>query len=560
MGKIVKYLGLSLVLIVLIVTVSTGYLYLSADMPVPVVVADTSQYQRQDSTGVRRYGDNTLRKSETGLWELKVTGDAFHRGYAIGKLSKDLLYYQEKVFVDQIREIVPSESYLKFLRFFIAIFNRNLSKHVADEFREEIYGISLSCTSEYDFIGSPYERQMNYHAAHDIGHAMQDYMLVGCTSFASWGTHSADSALIVGRNFDFYMGDEFALNKQVAFYFPDSGYKFAAVGWPGMTGVLSGMNEAGLTVTINAAKSAVPFSAATPISLLTREILQYASTIEEAYAVAKTRKTFVAESILVGSARDGKAAIIEKSPGRIALFSPRGEQLVSANHFQSSDFSRDKRNLENIRTSDSPYRYARMQELLEAAGPVDAQKAAAILRDRMGLAGEEIGLSNEMAINQFIGHHSVIFKPRDLLMWVSTSPWQSGRFVAYDLRRIFGGRADFTHEIYSPELTIAADSLQCGPILDRLLLYRKLTILIKKNTEQSRIMDEELLCRYKNSNPEMYYVYEVLGDYYQSVGNLPKAQSNWQQALTKSIPKQGERERILKKVQDPKFIVPNPEF
>ena len=93
---------------------------------------------------------------------------------------------------------------------------------------------------------------------------MQDYMLVGCSSFATWGTQSADSSLLIGRNFDFYVGDAFAENKQVAFYVPEQGYRFASVGWPGMIGVLSGMNETGLTVTINAAKSAVPTGSATP--------------------------------------------------------------------------------------------------------------------------------------------------------------------------------------------------------------------------------------------------------------------------------------------------------
>lgn len=90
------------------------------------VYPETDRVIRKDS--LRQYGGNYLRHSESGLWELKVSGPAYERGKAIGQLTSDLLYFQEKVFVDQIKEIVPSESYLKFLRFFIVLFNRNLGK------------------------------------------------------------------------------------------------------------------------------------------------------------------------------------------------------------------------------------------------------------------------------------------------------------------------------------------------------------------------------------------------------------------------------------------------
>lgn len=205
--KTLKYTacGIGLLLVALILFISV--LYFSADMLTPQYTSTaTGEMAQLDS--LRTYEGNYLRHSDSGLWELKVSGNAFQRGEAIGKLSADLLYYQEKVFVDQIREIVPSDGYLKFLRFFIVLFNRNLGENVPEEFRDEIYGISLSCTHEYDFIGTPYERQLNYHSAHDLGHAMQDYMLVGCSSFASWGENSADSSLIIGRNFDFYMGED----------------------------------------------------------------------------------------------------------------------------------------------------------------------------------------------------------------------------------------------------------------------------------------------------------------------------------------------------------------
>ena len=563
--KIFKYTSYVLLSLLVILIAGISYLYFSADMRTPkhepsiimtkVSHADTTtmipaEVLYNDTLDLRYYDGNFLRHSESGLWELFVKGDAFQRGEAIGKLSSDLLHYQEKVFVDQIREIVPSDSYLKFLRFFIVLFNRHLGENVLEEYRDEIYGISLSCTHEYDFIGTPYERQLNYHSAHDLGHAMQDYMLVGCSSFATWGTQSADSSLLIGRNFDFYVGDAFAENKQVAFYVPEQGYRFASVGWPGMIGVLSGMNETGLTVTINAAKSAVPTGSATPISILTREILQYAATIDEAFAIAQKRETFVSESILIGSAKDGKAAIIEKSPEKTVLFTGKeANRLICTNHYQSEEFSKDERNMENIRTSDSPYRFARLTELINEDLPIDVSKAASILRDHKGLQNTDLGLANEMAINQFIAHHSVIFQPEKQLMWVSTSPWQCGKYVAYDLNKIFKDTIDWQHEIYSSALTIPEDKFIDAPEFQHLLTYKKLTPLLLKKIRKKEKIEESVLKTYQASNPSLYYVYEVIGDYYEAMQQPQQAIAYWQQALKRPIPKLQEKERIQQKIQ-----------
>ena len=563
--KIFKYTSCVLLSLLVILIAGVCYLYFSADMLTPkhepgiimtkVSHADTTimvpaEVLYNDTLDLRYYDGNFLRHSESGLWELFVKGDAFQRGEAIGKLSSDLLHYQEKVFVDQIREIVPSDSYLKFLRFFIVLFNRHLGENVLEEYRNEIYGISLSCTHEYDFIGTPYERQLNYHSAHDLGHAMQDYMLVGCSSFATWGTQSADSSLLIGRNFDFYVGDAFAENKQVAFYVPEQGYRFASVGWPGMIGVLSGMNETGLTVTINAAKSAVPTGSATPISILTREILQYTATIDEAFAIAQKRETFVSESILIGSAKDGKAAIIEKSPEKTVLFTGKeANRLICTNHYQSEEFSKDERNMENIRTSDSPYRFARLTELINENLPINVSKAASILRDHKGLQNTDLGLANEMAINQFIAHHSVIFQPEKRLMWVSTSPWQCGKYVAYDLNKIFKDTIDWQHEIYSSALTIPEDKFIDTLEFQHLLTYKKLTPLLLKKIRKKEKIEESVLKTYQASNPSLYYVYEVIGDYYEGMQQPQQAIAYWQQALKRPIPKLQEKERIQQKIQ-----------
>jgi hypothetical protein len=454
--KTLKWIALTVAAVIVLVAAVTAVWYCSADMKQPDIRVDTLDYPVAVQNGWTDCRGNLFRRSDSGLWEAWLYGAPLDRGVALGRMSEELLYYQEKVFIDQIRRIIPSDGYLKFLRYLLIGFNRDLGKNVPEEFREEIYGISLSCTHEFDAIGTPYERQLNYHAAHDIGHTMQEYMLVGCSSFAAWGSVSADSTLIVGRNFDFWVGDDFARNKVVAFYAPEEGYKFASVTWPGMTGVLSGMNDKGLTVTINAAKGAPPISSAMPISLLAREILQYAATIDEAMAIAKSRNTFVSESLLIGSAVDGRAAIIEKSPQQTALYSPDGEYLICTNHYQSPTFAADKYNVENIATSDSPYRFRRIEELIEAAGSIDPAGAAAILRDRLGVGGEDIGPDNPQSINQTFAHHSVIFKPGELLLWVCAAPGSRGEYVCYDLKKIFAA-PDFSAELRTSPLTIPAE-------------------------------------------------------------------------------------------------------
>lgn len=510
--------GIPLALIA-IAALACVWLHATADLGEPEFVpSQVPVVQVNDS--LRRWGSSSLRIDPEGLYEMRVCGGPFERGEAIGKLGEDLLYQQEKAFADKLFEMVPSSRYRAFLHYFITIFNRRMGASVPLEYRQEIKAMSASCTHEFDDFGSPYERQMQYHSAHDIGHVMQDYMLVGCTSFAVWGRESADSSLLMARNFDFYMGEEFAKNKLVLFEKPDSGYAYVSVTWPGMLGVVSGMNTQGLAVTINASKLEVPSSSATPISILVKSILQYASNIEEAETIASSFKTFVCESILVGSANDGRAVIIEKTPSAMGIYSPEGDyassrmttassanmvsqlggpvesvrqgvvssstaegsshgcgsgtgrladsssgnsaassgvtRVICTNHYQSDCFRNDPVNVENIRVSDSGYRYRRVQQLLDSLGTIDYLKAAAVLRDIRGVDGEDVGYCNDLSINQMLAMHSVIFKPAEKKIWVSTSPWQFGKFVCFDLDEVFGEEGLSTRSVRGDGLSDSA--------------------------------------------------------------------------------------------------------
>ena len=545
------YVTLGFVLILALMPVLIlGYLYVTADMKKPVGMQPRAGVEVVVADSMRVFADDTLRHNRPGLWEVKLCGTPFERGEGYGKLTQDLIYHQEKTFIEQLRRMVPSERYLNFLRQVAMVFNHSLGKYVNEEYRQEIYGVSLSCSSDFNFVCEPYERQMNFHSAHDIGHAMQDYMLVGCSSFAAWDTSSVGGDLIVGRNFDFYVGDEFARDKIVAFYFPANGYRFASVSWAGMMGVMSGMNEKGLTVTINAAKSTMPTASATPISLLAREILQYASTINEAVQIANRRQTFVSESLLIASATDGRAAIIEKSPDRMGIVNADTTFIICTNHYQSGVFKNDKRNLENIRNSDSRRRYMRIEELMNRSFPLDEQKAVAILRDNKGLNDSILGMTNEMAINQFIGHHSVVFNASKLQMWVSTSPWQAGPYVAYNLADIFSGKISFASAVNDLKKEIGADKDVSDKMIEELIFYRQLNHELRDSLKLGGTLDSLKLLDFELINPEFFGTHEFLGDYYMSVGDSLQAYNEWQTALQKVIPRLPERERIEAKAAE----------
>ena len=506
------------------------------------------------SPGFWRIGHNWLQKNKSGLWVMYLEGGAYERGVINGKLTRRLLEVQEKAFISQIREMIPSDFYLRFLKYFIYWFNRDLDSYVPKEYKEEIYGISQSASPEFSFIGPAYQRMLNYHSAHDIGHALQDYNLVGCTSFGVWGSRSVDSSLIIGRNFDFHAGEDFSRNKIVMFVKPDSGFRFMMVTWAGMIGTVSGMNEKGLTVTINAARSEVPVSARTPISILAREILQYAGTIDEAYRIAEKHKTFVSESILIGSANDGFAAIIEKSPSAIALLKPGSDHIVCANHFQSERFAKDPANLRDQREGASVYRQRRLLQDLTEFNVLDAPLAARILRDRSGLNGADIGMGNEKAMNQLIAHHSVIFMPARGLAWVSAGPWQCGSYVCFNLYDIFHNFASLQR---NEDVTVAGQAISADPFLESndyqaFLRFQVLRKQGRKALHEGTVsrLNGDFIPELVRSNPGFFETWELAGDLYAASDQHRQAAEAYRNALRLEVPKWGEKTKIIKKLVD----------
>ncbi len=493
------------------------------------------------------YADSWLKKNEFGLWEMYLKGNEFELGVKNGILAEELIHFQEDAFVTQLRKMVPSEFYLDLLKHVVAWMNRNLDQYIPWEFRNEIYGVSLKASDEFNFIGPAYQRMLNYHAAHDIGHALQNMNLVGCTAFGVNGIRSKDGGLLVGRNLDFSMGDDFARNKIVAFYEPDSGYKFVSITWGGMIGVVSGMNEKGLTVSLNAAKSGIPKSTKTPTSILARQILQYASTIDEAYALADQSSVFVAESFLISSARDNKTVVIEKSPDGLAIYDTESDELILTNHFQSDTFKNSELTKKNRSEGSTVYRWERTKELLDREEKHDELTFVKILRDQLGKGDRSIGVGNEKAINQLVAHHSIVFAPQKLKFWISAFPYQLGSYVCYDLNKVFSDSLDIYADVFSAEGTIGEDPFLSSEAFLSWKKYRSETDKLKVMIDNKEIdgIAKHDLDAYIQLNPDYYYPYFIVGECHRLTGNHILAAKMYELSLSKDIPREVDRNSVI---------------
>lgn len=494
------------------------------------------------------FNQNYLTKNKQQLWELYIKGNPLQLGYNNGALTQNLMQKQEEIFFSKVEGFVPSKFKQNLLRGFLKWYNRKMYLNVRKDYQAELYGLSQYSSDKYDFIAPKFLRSMYLHGAHDIGHAMQDLMVVGCTSLAVWNENTEDGDLLIGRNFDFYVGDDFSKNKLIEFVEPEEGIPYLSVSWPGMIGVVSGMNKEGITVTINAGKSKIPLTAKTPISLVTREILQYAKNIDEAIAIARKRKVFVSESILVGSANDKNAVIIEVSPDNFGVYKVENtSRVLCTNHFQSDAYKNDKRNQKHILESHSEYRYEKLQELLQENKRLNPEKMAAILRDKSGLKGEKIGYGNEKAINQLLAHHAVIFSPQKKLVWVSSNPYQLGEFVCYDLNEIFSDKRLKNGEFAKSNLNIAKDPFVDSKEFENYEEYKFASYEVNHATDDKDVMlTDDFLPYYQSLNPDFWLVYYQSGKYYFNKKEYSKAKIEFEKALTKEITTVPDKENVEK--------------
>jgi hypothetical protein len=212
---------------------------------------------------------------------------------------------------------------------------------------------------------------------------------------------------------------------------------FASVAWPGLVGVVSGMNLEGVAVVVHGGRAREPRAEGEPVVHALRRVLSEARTTEEAAALLSSKSPMVSHIVIVTDAH-GHSAVIERAPGipdQLRRLAPRA---ATTNHFESS--LRDDPKNRRVRESTSTLpRRARAERLLSELGPlprVTPARAVELLRDWRAEDGSPLALGDRRAIDALIATHGVIFETGSRRAWVSEAPHLLGRFRAFDLPRL----------------------------------------------------------------------------------------------------------------------------
>jgi isopenicillin-N N-acyltransferase-like protein len=398
---------------------------LSAAPGTPLVVAP----------GLRTLGRSYVLERD-GLTEVGLYGDPVQIGTAHSRLLYAAMLENEGALLHRFDAVVPSAVARTLLVDLAELRYRDIDRGISADRRREIAAGALAFAPDpYASVLPTYQRFLYLNALYDMSLSFEHSPLVGCTTVAFHGTAKPDGGVLLARAFDMEVDPVFDRHKAVFLVHEDGKIPFASVAWPGLVGVVSGMNREGLAVVVHGARAGETTSIGEPVVHALRRVLSEGRTVEDAVRLLGEREPLVSHIVIAADA-EGNVAAIERVPGAHPSVRPLPERAAVTNHLEGP-FRDDPKNQRVLRESTTLARRARADELVaRAPQPLDARAALAILRDHSAAGDAPLPLGDRRAIDAQIATHGVLFDTRTKTLWVSEAPHLSGKFVAFDLERM----------------------------------------------------------------------------------------------------------------------------
>jgi hypothetical protein len=240
-------------------------------------------------------------------------------------------------------------------------------------------------------------------------HLLIELSQMACSALAVRGGMTSDGKLLFGRNVDFHATANSTRSSLLVAYHQKGRKSFVAAGWPGLCGVISGMNQDGLCVAnLLVIGRSLP-RRGPPYPFLLRRALEECSSVDGAAELFRRSRRTVPQNVFLADARG--AAVLECTPRRVRVRRLQGDgPLLASNSFAAKAQLRCPR-------------YMRMSALIGG-------------RRRLNLSGVERVL-DAVSIRK-INIQSMVFVPADRKLHISMgrTPASAGTFNEVDVGKL----------------------------------------------------------------------------------------------------------------------------
>jgi isopenicillin-N N-acyltransferase-like protein len=202
----------------------------------------------------------------------------------------------------------------------------------------------------------------------------------GCSSLIVGKERSDTGGPLFGRNLDYATLGTLQEYSLVTVYRPKGKHAFVSIGFPGMIGCLSGMNDAGLALAVhevNRTKDDSPKldTAGIPYTLAFRRLLEECTTVAEAEKLLRDMKRTTMLNLAVCDKNGG--AIFEITTKNVVVRSAEDSLCTCTNHFCSSELGVGVRcdrlpKLDATRATKAKFKLADVAKSLHAVNQGDA--------------------------------------------------------------------------------------------------------------------------------------------------------------------------------------------
>jgi len=417
-------------------------------------------YQAIVTDGVKQFEGGTLRYIENVPF-LSISGSYYDMGLQYGVLLKGEVQEMMEQHLAGLKASIFSRLpwYIRPFGSIILHFKlKSMEKTLPQKYLDELKGL-------VDETGVSYNDVL-------FGAFGAELLTFGCSSFVK----KTPQGIIHGRSLD-YQFPFLGRAPVVVEYAPKGKLKYTTVGFVGFPGALSGMNEEGITVSLDAAPMYKTNSKRTiPICYQMREILEKACTIEEVDELLKGYQTEQGWLLIVGSLRDEMGVVYDIAGKEIVKNVMRGDHITATNYFLDEEL---RHKYMTIGCAGVPGNIARWEILEEKISKLAASGVNQAI-DALGNADfydyEDVLVAGNVTTNNEGSLQSIVMCPREETIYFSSTGGYSGwgRFMQYDVK---------THEA---SIYREADPHSKGKRFQELLDWweRILEIMVKNNQKE----------------------------------------------------------------------------